>query len=88
MSKQLIHQEHKFNRHVVRGNITYWRCSQFSACRCRARLKTVDEKLFILNMQHNHEVVRRHRLYGALKELKRKMSSMNDKRTIAKTTAP
>lgn len=72
--KQLVHREHVFNRHVVRDHLTYWRCSQFSVCRCPARIKTkFDTIMSVLNVQHNHEVVRAPRPYGALKKMKREM---------------
>lgn len=72
--RQLVHREHVFNRHVVRDNLTYWRCSQFSVCRCPARIKTkFDTTMTVLNGEHNHEVVRAPRPYGALKKWKREM---------------
>lgn len=72
--RQLVHREHVFNRHVVRDNLTYWRCSQFSVCKCPARIKTrFDAMMTVLNAEHNHEVVRAPRPYGALKKWKREM---------------
>lgn len=72
--RQLVHREHVFNRHVVRDNLTYWRCSQFSVCRCPARIKTkFDTVMTVLNVEHNHDVVRAPRAYGALKKMKREM---------------
>lgn len=78
--QQLILHEYTFNRHVVRDrpniedSITYWRCSQFPVYRCRARCKTQNGKICLLNEKHNHDVVREQRKYGALKEIKRKLS--------------
>lgn len=72
--QQLILHEHSFNRHVVRGSLTYWRCSQFAVFKCRARCKTHDGKTYLLNEVHNHDVVREQRKYGALKAMKRQLS--------------
>lgn len=67
---QLIFREHVFNRHVVRDDLIYWRCSQFAVYRCRARIKTRVNTLTVLNSKHNHEVVREPRPYGSLRDLK------------------
>lgn len=81
--QQLVYREHTFNRHVVRdrpnraNSITYWRCSQFAVYRCRARCKTQNGRTYLLNELHNHDVVREPRKYGALKEIKRKISMEN-----------
>lgn len=81
--QQLVYREHTFNRHVVRDRpnqaqtITYWRCSQFAVYRCRARCKTQNGRTYLLNESHNHDVVREPRKYGALKEIKRKISMEN-----------
>lgn len=81
--QQLVYREHTFNRHVVRDrpnqaqSITYWRCSQFAVYRCRARCKTQNGRTYLLNESHNHDVVREPRKYGALKEIKRKISMEN-----------
>lgn len=89
--QQLIYREHTFNRHVVRdrpneaNSITYWRCSQFAVYRCRARCKTQNGRTYLLNESHNHDVVREPRKYGALKEIKRKMSLENMAYAIKET---
>lgn len=69
--EQLVYNGHTFNRHVVRNNLTYWRCTQFNALRCRARCKTKSNCTYLLNDAHNHDVVKEPRKYGALKELQR-----------------
>lgn len=69
--EQLLYNGHAFNRHVVRNNITYWRCAQFNALRCRARCKTKGDQTDLLNERHNHDIIRAPRKYGALKELQR-----------------
>lgn len=82
--QQLVYQEHTFNRHVSRANMTYWRCTQFAVFRCRARLKTQSNKTYVLNADHNHDVVREQRKYGALKEIKRKIF-MENMQSVLKT---
>lgn len=70
-TRQLSYYDHVFNRHVTRQNITYWRCSQFAVLRCRARIKTCSDKVTLLNVVHNHELITETRKYGSLKEMKR-----------------
>lgn len=70
-TRQLSYYDHVFNRHVTRQNITYWRCSQFAVLRCRARIKTCCDKVTLLNVVHNHELITETRKYGSLKEMKR-----------------
>lgn len=68
------YHKHYFNRHVVRGNVTYWRCSQFAIYKCRARLKSInDSTVTVLNADHNHDVINFQRKYGTVKELKRQI---------------
>ncbi|XP_017119636.2 modifier of mdg4-like isoform X13 [Drosophila elegans] len=55
-TKQIMLKQHTFNRHICRDDVTYWRCSQFAVLRCRARLKTKQDTLTILNSEHNHEI--------------------------------
>lgn len=89
--KQLIYREHVFNRHVIRGSLTYWRCSQFAVCRCRARIKTNhDSVMTLLRVDHNHDIVRAPRPYGALKKLKRDRQLEQGKmtNTIENKTVP
>lgn len=69
--EQLVYNGHTFNRHVVRNDLTYWRCTQFSALRCRARCKTKANLTYLLNDEHNHDILSEPRKYGALKELQR-----------------
>ncbi|XP_062706885.1 uncharacterized protein LOC134283962 isoform X1 [Aedes albopictus] len=71
---QLRHNGHLFNRHVKRDDITYWRCSQFTVYKCRARIKSVLEEFFMLNVEHNHQVVASPRAYGSLKRLKQQLA--------------
>ncbi|KAH8280938.1 hypothetical protein KR054_005370, partial [Drosophila jambulina] len=66
-TKQIMLKQHTFNRHICRDDVTYWRCSQFAVLRCRARLKTKQDTLTILNSEHNHEVILKARKYGSLK---------------------
>ncbi|KAH8359347.1 hypothetical protein KR093_006115, partial [Drosophila rubida] len=66
-TKQIMLKQHTFNRHITRDDVTYWRCSQFAVLRCRARLKTKQDTLTILNSEHNHEVITKARKYGSLK---------------------
>ncbi|XP_023175646.2 modifier of mdg4-like isoform X9 [Drosophila hydei] len=66
-TKQIMLKNHTFNRHITREDVTYWRCSQFAVLRCRARLKTKQDTLTILNSEHNHEVISKARKYGSLK---------------------
>lgn len=80
--KQIIYKDYVFNRHVARDNLTYWRCSQFAVYRCKARLKTIkDNTVQVLNGNHNHEVIREPRAYGALKEIKRQQKLLNEMNT-------
>ncbi|XP_073819436.1 modifier of mdg4-like isoform X4 [Musca autumnalis] len=69
-TKQLLLKQHTFNRHVIREDVTYWRCSQFAVLRCKARIKTKGQTLTVLNSDHNHEVITQARKYGSLKNLK------------------
>ncbi|XP_055695346.1 modifier of mdg4-like isoform X24 [Lutzomyia longipalpis] len=69
-SKQLVHNNYVFNRHVFRGDITYWRCTQYSVFKCRARIRTKNDRMFVLNPRHNHEVIREPRKYGSLKQIR------------------
>lgn len=69
--QQIIYNDYVFNRHVVRDELIYWRCSQFAVFRCKARIKTNKENMTVLNGVHNHEVIKGQRQYGALKEIKR-----------------
>lgn len=69
-TRQLLYDNHLFNRHVHRNGITYWRCTQFCVFRCRARVKSKADTLTILNGLHNHEVVTETRKYGSLKYIK------------------
>lgn len=78
--RQIIYQDYVFNRHVTRNRLTYWRCSQFAVFRCRARIKTVNDVVQMFSGNHNHEVIREQRPYGALKEIKRQQSLANQKR--------
>ncbi|KAH8278935.1 hypothetical protein KR018_011329, partial [Drosophila ironensis] len=66
-TKQIMLKQHTFNRHICRDDVTYWRCSQFAVLRCRARLKTKQDTLTVLNSEHNHEVISKARKYGSLK---------------------
>lgn len=68
-TKQLLLKQHTFNRHVIREDVTYWRCSQFAVLRCKARIKTKGQTLTVLNSEHNHEVITQARKYGSLKNL-------------------
>ncbi|XP_055585500.1 uncharacterized protein LOC129738340, partial [Uranotaenia lowii] len=71
---QLRHQGHLFNRHVKRQSIIYWRCSQFTVYKCRARIKTVNDDFVMINVDHNHEVISTPRTYGSLKRLKQQLA--------------
>lgn len=78
-TRQLKFNGHVFNRHVLRQNITYWRCSQFAVLRCRARIKTSsneygsgDSGMTLLNIEHNHPIITETRRYGSLKEIKQR----------------
>lgn len=79
-TKQLVFNQHAFNRHVCRENIIYWRCAQFAVLRCRARLKTCLGTLTILNQVHNHSVITEARKYGSLKAMKQQ--NVDVKQTI------
>lgn len=82
-TKQLLYNDHTFNRHVTRDDITYWRCSQFPVFRCRARVKSSSNYLTILNPVHNHEIIKEIRKYGSLKDIKRRFYQ-NEKTTAVK----
>lgn len=69
-SKQLVHNNYVFNRHVFRGDITYWRCTQYSVYKCRARIRTKNERVDVLNPEHNHAVITEPRKYGSLKNMR------------------
>ncbi|XP_075152980.1 modifier of mdg4-like isoform X5 [Haematobia irritans] len=69
-TKQLLLKQHTFNRHVIREDVIYWRCSQFAVLRCKARIKTKGQTLTVLNSDHNHEVITQARKYGSLKNIK------------------
>ncbi|XP_059611370.1 modifier of mdg4-like isoform X27 [Phlebotomus argentipes] len=69
-SKQLVHNNYVFNRHVFRGDITYWRCTQYSVFKCRARIRTKNDRVDVLNPQHNHAVITEPRKYGSLKQIR------------------
>ncbi|XP_055385202.1 modifier of mdg4 isoform X28 [Condylostylus longicornis] len=71
-TRQLVFRRHTFNRHVARESITYWRCCQFAVLRCRARMRTINNILTILNGEHNHEVINKTRKYGSLKDSQHK----------------
>lgn len=68
-TKQLLYKQHTFNRHVCREEIIYWRCAQFAVLRCKARIRTKNNVLTILNDIHNHEIITKARKYGSLKKL-------------------
>lgn len=78
-TKQLLLKQHTFNRHVIREDVTYWRCSQFAVLRCKARIKTKGQTLTVLNSDHNHEVITQARKYGSLKNLKAERSAKEKK---------
>ncbi|XP_039436687.1 uncharacterized protein LOC120418380 [Culex pipiens pallens] len=71
---QVRHGGHLFNKHVVRGTMVYWRCSQHQVFKCKARLKSDGSDFFIFNDTHCHEVVPAPRSYGSLKRLKQKLA--------------
>lgn len=71
-TQQLCYERHIFNRHVCRQNIIYWRCTQFAVLRCRARIKTHQDQMTLLNIEHNHPIITEGRKYGELKEFKRR----------------
>ncbi|KAL5282599.1 mod(mdg4) family protein [Megaselia abdita] len=68
-TKQLLYKQHTFNRHVCREEIIYWRCAQFAVLRCKARIRTKNNVLTILNDNHNHEIITKARKYGSLKKM-------------------
>lgn len=75
-TKQLLYNNHTFNRHVSRQNVTYWRCSQFPVLRCRARIRTFEDDLeqimTLHKVDHNHPVIVQ-RKYGSLKKIKEQL---------------
>lgn len=79
-SQQLCYERHLFNRHVCRQNIIYWRCTQFAVLRCRARIKTHDDQMTLLNPEHNHPIITEGRKYGELKELRRQQQELQQQR--------
>ncbi|XP_013102000.2 modifier of mdg4 isoform X5 [Stomoxys calcitrans] len=78
-TKQLLLKQHTFNRHVIREDVIYWRCSQFAVLRCKARIKTKGQTLTVLNSDHNHEVITQARKYGSLKNIKADRLSLEKK---------
>ncbi|XP_037029114.1 modifier of mdg4 isoform X21 [Bradysia coprophila] len=75
-TKQLLYNNHTFNRHVSRQNVTYWRCSQFPVLKCRARIRTfeddLDQIVTLHKVDHNHPVIVQ-RKYGSLKKIKQQL---------------
>lgn len=83
-TKQLLYNNHTFNRHVSRQNVTYWRCSQFPVLKCRARIRTFEDDLeqimTLHKVDHNHPVIMQ-RKYGSLKKIKQQLL-MNEIRIV------
>lgn len=75
-TQQLCYEQHIFNRHVCRQNLTYWRCTQFAVLRCRARIKTHLDQMTLLNVEHNHPIITEGRKYGELKEFRRRQQQL------------
>ncbi|CRK91937.1 CLUMA_CG005555, isoform A, partial [Clunio marinus] len=85
-SLQLCANGFPFTRHRVLGSTVYWRCVQFKALGCRARLRTrldkneqymthrnyddASQKVEIVCDQHNHLIITERRKKGSLKDLK------------------
>lgn len=77
-TQQLCYKGYQFNRHVTRKEIIYWRCTQFVIYKCRARVKTDGKQTFVLNGEHNHDIITGHRQYGSLKKLKKRLADMKN----------
>lgn len=69
-TQQLNYGGHRYNRHVQRDAITYWRCSQYGLLKCRARIKTVNNTFYDSAGSHNHEIIKGTRKYGTAKRIK------------------
>lgn len=71
-TSQLMIDSHCFSRQRVRQRTIRWRCVHFKALRCMARA-TTDRKnngqIIALDSEHNHEVIRKRRKRGELREL-------------------
>lgn len=69
-SQQLNVDGHRFNKHIVRDHITYWRCSEYGLLKCRARVKTINDNFFGSSGVHNHELISAPRKYGVAKKIR------------------